>query len=183
MFLYNPVLIPILDFSPVVLRSSRGIQTAWERRPVLHTAPPPRGHPDVTLHSRGTALPSRGNIQREISRDLELCLLNLRLSCRDTREPDNPFRSMIFFTRTNIKRLRAYLTDVLCVIVNIHQVMFAMRELSGPLSLLIEMVTYSSYCNEPFSLGVLQLLKVKKTKLLKSQRDSHQSRQTFRVCC
>lgn len=40
------------------------------------------------------------------------------------------------------------------------QVMFAMRELSGPLSLLIEMVTYSSYCNEPFSLGVLQLLKV-----------------------
>ncbi|CAG10925.1 unnamed protein product, partial [Tetraodon nigroviridis] len=39
------------------------------------------------------------------------------------------------------------------------QVMFAMRELSGPLSLLIEMVTYSSYCNESFSLGVLQLLK------------------------
>lgn len=38
--------------------------------------------------------------------------------------------------------------------------MFAMRELSGPLSLLIEMVTYTSYCNEPFSLGVLQLLKV-----------------------
>lgn len=38
--------------------------------------------------------------------------------------------------------------------------MFAMRELSGPLSLLIEMVTYISYCNEPFSLGVLQLLKV-----------------------
>ena len=36
-----------------------------------------------------------------------------------------------------------------------------MRELSGPLSLLIEMATYSSYCNEPFSLGVLQLLKVK----------------------
>lgn len=40
------------------------------------------------------------------------------------------------------------------------QVMFAMRELSGPLSLLIEMVTYCSYCNEPFSLEVLQLLKV-----------------------
>ncbi|KAM4629625.1 ubiquitin carboxyl-terminal hydrolase 24 isoform 4-T4 [Polymixia lowei] len=39
------------------------------------------------------------------------------------------------------------------------EVMFAMRELSGPLSLLIEMVTYCSYCNEPFSLGVLQLLK------------------------
>uniref|UniRef100_A0A3Q4AJ23 Ubiquitin carboxyl-terminal hydrolase 24 n=1 Tax=Mola mola TaxID=94237 RepID=A0A3Q4AJ23_MOLML len=39
------------------------------------------------------------------------------------------------------------------------EVMFAMRELSGPLSLLIEMVTYSSYCNEPFSLGVLHLLK------------------------
>ncbi|KAM9762188.1 ubiquitin carboxyl-terminal hydrolase 24 isoform 4-T4 [Menidia menidia] len=39
------------------------------------------------------------------------------------------------------------------------EVMFAMRELSGPLSLMIEMVTYSSYCNEPFSLGVLQLLK------------------------
>ncbi|KAL3047471.1 hypothetical protein OYC64_021639 [Pagothenia borchgrevinki] len=39
------------------------------------------------------------------------------------------------------------------------EVMFAMRELSGPLSLLIEMVTYISYCNEPFSLGVLQLLK------------------------
>lgn len=41
------------------------------------------------------------------------------------------------------------------------QVMFAMRELSGPLSLLIEMVTYCSYCNEPFSLGVLQFLKVR----------------------
>uniref|UniRef100_A0A3P9QAJ6 Ubiquitin carboxyl-terminal hydrolase 24 n=1 Tax=Poecilia reticulata TaxID=8081 RepID=A0A3P9QAJ6_POERE len=39
------------------------------------------------------------------------------------------------------------------------EVMFAMRELSGPLSLLIEMVTYCSYCNEGFSLGVLQLLK------------------------
>uniref|UniRef100_A0A4W6CTL0 Ubiquitin carboxyl-terminal hydrolase 24 n=1 Tax=Lates calcarifer TaxID=8187 RepID=A0A4W6CTL0_LATCA len=39
------------------------------------------------------------------------------------------------------------------------EVMFAMRELSGPLSLLIEMVTYCSYCNEPFSQGVLQLLK------------------------
>uniref|UniRef100_A0A3P9KIM4 Ubiquitin carboxyl-terminal hydrolase 24 n=1 Tax=Oryzias latipes TaxID=8090 RepID=A0A3P9KIM4_ORYLA len=39
------------------------------------------------------------------------------------------------------------------------QVMFAMRELSGPLALLMEMVTYSSFCNEPFSLGVLQLLK------------------------
>ncbi|KAM9385228.1 ubiquitin carboxyl-terminal hydrolase 24 isoform 3-T3 [Pholidichthys leucotaenia] len=39
------------------------------------------------------------------------------------------------------------------------EVMFAMRELSGPLSVLIEMVTYCSYCNEPFSLGVLQLLK------------------------
>lgn len=37
-----------------------------------------------------------------------------------------------------------------------------MRELSGPLSLLIEMVTYSSYCNESFSLGVLQLLKVRR---------------------
>lgn len=40
------------------------------------------------------------------------------------------------------------------------QVMFAMRELSGPLSFLIEMITYCSFCNEPFSLGVLQLLKV-----------------------
>eukprot|EP00064_Thunnus_orientalis_P006179 superscaffoldBa00000632_g6195 len=39
------------------------------------------------------------------------------------------------------------------------EVMFAMRELSGPLALLIEMVTYCSYCNESFSLGVLQLLK------------------------
>lgn len=47
------------------------------------------------------------------------------------------------------------------VTVILLQVMFAMRELSGPLSLLIEMVTYSSYCNESFSLGVLQLLKVK----------------------
>lgn len=36
-----------------------------------------------------------------------------------------------------------------------------MRELSGPLTLLIEMVTYCSFCNEPFSLGVLQLLKVR----------------------
>ncbi|KAA8589843.1 hypothetical protein FQN60_013208, partial [Etheostoma spectabile] len=41
----------------------------------------------------------------------------------------------------------------------LQEVMFAMRELSGPLSLLIEMVTYTAYCNEPFSLGVLQLLK------------------------
>ncbi|KAM9530104.1 ubiquitin carboxyl-terminal hydrolase 24 isoform 1-T1 [Salvelinus alpinus] len=39
------------------------------------------------------------------------------------------------------------------------EVMFAMRELSGPLTVLIEMVTYCSFCNEPFSLGVLQLLK------------------------
>lgn len=45
---------------------------------------------------------------------------------------------------------------------HIYQVMFAMRELSGPLSLLIEMVTYCSYCNEPFSLEVLQLLKVRR---------------------
>ncbi|XP_061594074.1 ubiquitin carboxyl-terminal hydrolase 24 isoform X3 [Cololabis saira] len=39
------------------------------------------------------------------------------------------------------------------------EVMLAMRELSGPLSFMIEMVTYCSYCNESFSLGVLQLLK------------------------
>ncbi|XP_076009077.1 ubiquitin carboxyl-terminal hydrolase 24 isoform X4 [Genypterus blacodes] len=39
------------------------------------------------------------------------------------------------------------------------EVMFAMRELSGPLSVLIEMVTYCSFCNEPFSLEILQLLK------------------------
>ncbi|XP_051510524.1 ubiquitin carboxyl-terminal hydrolase 24 isoform X1 [Myxocyprinus asiaticus] len=42
---------------------------------------------------------------------------------------------------------------------HVFQVMFAMRELSGPLSFLIEMITYCSFCNEPFSLGVLQLLK------------------------
>lgn len=47
------------------------------------------------------------------------------------------------------------------------QVMFAMRELSGPLSLLIEMVTYCSYCNEPFSLGVLQFLKVRAKSIVK----------------
>ena len=63
----------------------------------------------------------------------------------------------------------------LFVSVNIHQVMFSMRELSGPLSILIEMVTYTSYCNEPFSLGVLQLLKVKKKKKSpRPQRDSCQ---------
>ncbi|XP_029106559.1 ubiquitin carboxyl-terminal hydrolase 24 isoform X1 [Scleropages formosus] len=39
------------------------------------------------------------------------------------------------------------------------EVMFAMRELSGPLSCLIEMINYCCFCNEPFSLGVLQLLK------------------------
>ncbi|RXN05544.1 ubiquitin carboxyl-terminal hydrolase 24 isoform X3 [Labeo rohita] len=39
------------------------------------------------------------------------------------------------------------------------EVMFAMRELSGPLPFLIEMITYCSFCNEPFSLGVLHLLK------------------------
>ncbi|XP_076873154.1 ubiquitin carboxyl-terminal hydrolase 24 isoform X4 [Brachyhypopomus gauderio] len=39
------------------------------------------------------------------------------------------------------------------------EVMFAMRELSGPLPFLIEMVTYCSFCNEPFSLSVLHLLK------------------------
>ncbi|KAK7150579.1 hypothetical protein R3I93_011730 [Phoxinus phoxinus] len=43
--------------------------------------------------------------------------------------------------------------------VYLMEVMFAMRELSGPLSFLIEMITYCSFCNEPFSLGVLQLLK------------------------
>lgn len=43
---------------------------------------------------------------------------------------------------------------------HVFQVMFAMRELSGPLSFLIEMITYCSFCNEPFSLGVLHLLKV-----------------------
>ncbi|RXM30563.1 Ubiquitin carboxyl-terminal hydrolase 24 [Acipenser ruthenus] len=40
------------------------------------------------------------------------------------------------------------------------EVMFAMRELSGPLSFLLEMITSCCFCNEPFSLGVLQLLKV-----------------------
>ncbi|KAA0708793.1 Ubiquitin carboxyl-terminal hydrolase 24 [Triplophysa tibetana] len=39
------------------------------------------------------------------------------------------------------------------------EVMFAMRELSGPLSFLIEMITYCSFCNEPFTQEVLQLLK------------------------
>ncbi|KAK1164225.1 ubiquitin carboxyl-terminal hydrolase 24 isoform X3 [Acipenser oxyrinchus oxyrinchus] len=39
------------------------------------------------------------------------------------------------------------------------EVMFAMRELSGPLSFLLEMITSCCFCNEPFSLGVLQLLK------------------------
>ncbi|XP_056118772.1 ubiquitin carboxyl-terminal hydrolase 24 isoform X3 [Rhinichthys klamathensis goyatoka] len=43
--------------------------------------------------------------------------------------------------------------------VYLMEVMFAMRELSGPLLFLIEMITYCSFCNEPFSLGVLQLLK------------------------
>uniref|UniRef100_A0A671MWM0 Ubiquitin carboxyl-terminal hydrolase 24 n=1 Tax=Sinocyclocheilus anshuiensis TaxID=1608454 RepID=A0A671MWM0_9TELE len=43
--------------------------------------------------------------------------------------------------------------------VYLMEVMFAMRELSGPLSFLIEMITYCSFCNEPFSLGVLHLLK------------------------
>uniref|UniRef100_A0A673Y507 Ubiquitin carboxyl-terminal hydrolase 24 n=1 Tax=Salmo trutta TaxID=8032 RepID=A0A673Y507_SALTR len=46
------------------------------------------------------------------------------------------------------------------------EVMFAMRELSGPLTVLIEMVTYCSFCNEPFSLGVLQLACVCDTLLL-----------------
>ncbi|KAG9350930.1 hypothetical protein JZ751_024819, partial [Albula glossodonta] len=50
------------------------------------------------------------------------------------------------------------------------EVMFAMRELSGPLSFLIEMITYCSLCNEHFSLGVLQLLKV---------RQHHEKRLTF----
>ncbi|XP_066548268.1 ubiquitin carboxyl-terminal hydrolase 24 isoform X3 [Amia ocellicauda] len=39
------------------------------------------------------------------------------------------------------------------------EVMFAMRELSGPLSFLIEMITSCCFCNEHFSLGVLQLIK------------------------
>ncbi|XP_033884099.3 ubiquitin carboxyl-terminal hydrolase 24-like isoform X2 [Acipenser ruthenus] len=39
------------------------------------------------------------------------------------------------------------------------EVMFAMRELSGPLSFLLEMITSCCFCNEPFSLSVLQLLK------------------------
>lgn len=55
-------------------RSSRGIQTPRERRPVLHAAPPPRRHPGVTLHSRGTALPSRGNTGRDCSLGFNVCL-------------------------------------------------------------------------------------------------------------
>lgn len=58
--------------------------------------------------------------------------------------------------------------------------MFAMRELSGPLSLLIEMVTYTSYCNEPFSLGVLQLLKVKEKLQKISEEENRQIFQKFR---
>ena len=50
---------------------------------------------------------------------------------------------------------------LLRVCARVSQVMFAMRELSGPLSLLIDMMAYCSYCNEPFSFGVLQLLKVR----------------------
>lgn len=53
--------------------------------------------------------------------------------------------------------------------------MFAMRELSGPLSLLIEMVTYTAYCNEPFSLGVLQLLKVASEKNWETRSQSWQT--------
>uniref|UniRef100_H3APV7 Ubiquitin carboxyl-terminal hydrolase 24 n=1 Tax=Latimeria chalumnae TaxID=7897 RepID=H3APV7_LATCH len=39
------------------------------------------------------------------------------------------------------------------------EVMFAMRELTGSLSVLIEMVTYCCFCNEHSSLSVLQLIK------------------------
>uniref|UniRef100_A0A4W4HLH8 Ubiquitin carboxyl-terminal hydrolase 24 n=1 Tax=Electrophorus electricus TaxID=8005 RepID=A0A4W4HLH8_ELEEL len=51
---------------------------------------------------------------------------------------------------------RSHQSDSACFLL---QVMFAMRELSGPLPFLIEMVTYCSFCNEPFSLAVLHLLK------------------------
>lgn len=68
------------------------------------------------------------------------------------------------------------LIDVpLRVSVLLLQVMFAMRELSGPLSLLIEMVTYSSYCNESFSLGVLQLLKVRRERDREHRAGSRES--------
>jgi hypothetical protein len=41
-----------------------------------------------------------------------------------------------------------------------HQVMFALRELTGSLLALIEMVVYCSFCNEHFSFTMLHFIKV-----------------------
>ncbi|XP_041648260.1 ubiquitin carboxyl-terminal hydrolase 24 isoform X3 [Cheilinus undulatus] len=72
----------------------------------------------------------------------------LRVSCVSSSSPLLPLHSDILASLFTAEG-QSYLLEV----------MFAMRELSGPLSLLIEMVTYVSFCNEAFSLGVLQLLK------------------------
>lgn len=41
-----------------------------------------------------------------------------------------------------------------------HQVMYALRELTGSLSVLIEMMVYCCFCNEHFSFTVLHFIKV-----------------------
>lgn len=81
----------------------------------------------------------------------------------------------------NMKRLRNLLMFSFIVFVNTYQVMFAMRELSGPLSLLIEMMTYCSYCIEPFSLGVLQLLKVTSGKTIACRHIVSNVRSVFKA--
>lgn len=58
-----------------------------------------------------------------------------------------------------------------------------MRELSGPLSVLIEMTTCGSFCNEPFSLAVLQLLKVQIHPRASLERREWGSDPQGSVCC
>uniref|UniRef100_A0A8D0DBN8 Ubiquitin carboxyl-terminal hydrolase 24 n=1 Tax=Sander lucioperca TaxID=283035 RepID=A0A8D0DBN8_SANLU len=94
---------------------------------------------------------------------LALMTLHSDLSAQRTQAPGG-FKLRVSCVPASTKLLALH-ADILVSLFTpegqpyLQEVMFAMRELSGPLSLLIEMVTYTAYCNEPFSLGVLQLLK------------------------
>lgn len=72
-------------------------------------------------------------------------------------------RAASFLGRANLVSQTYFLEDssVLCVKgVLCPQVMHALRELTGSLSVLIEMVVYCCFCNEHFSFTVLHFIKV-----------------------
>uniref|UniRef100_H3DJS3 ubiquitinyl hydrolase 1 n=1 Tax=Tetraodon nigroviridis TaxID=99883 RepID=H3DJS3_TETNG len=115
----------------------------------------------ITLHSDLAPQQTHGEPQLHICLDLMVFCVSWLLSLSlQHREDSNykwtalPSRGWAAESAGGVPPIHVPLVSVILL-----QVMFAMRELSGPLSLLIEMVTYSSYCNESFSLGVLQLLK------------------------